>query len=58
MRITYDDMTEFAEVAIRCEKTVAKGKCMWCPFFDRCLCDSLETRSVLCGGLEPQKEEA
>ena len=52
MRIIYDDVVELAEVAIRCEKTVNKGKCMWCPFYDRCQVDSLESRHILCAGIE------
>ncbi|MBQ1933792.1 MAG: AAA family ATPase, partial [Clostridia bacterium] len=36
MRITYDDMFEFSEIVIRCNDTVRKGKCSYCPFFDRC----------------------
>ena len=56
MRITYDDLVEAAEVAIRCDMTVGKGNCVWCPLCDRCPADSLETRSVLCGDIEPPKE--
>ena len=58
MWVIYDDLTEFAEVAIRCSKTVEKGKCMWCPFYDRCMMDSLETRSVIAGDIEPPKGDA
>ena len=57
MRIIYDDIVELAEVAIRCDKTADKGKCMWCPFYDRCQIDSLETRNVLCGEIESPKGE-
>lgn len=57
MRIIYDDIVELAEVAIRCSKTADKGKCMWCPFFDRCQVDSLGIRNVLCGEIEPPKGE-
>lgn len=56
MRIIYDDLVEAAEVIARCYATVKKGKCMWCPFYDRCMMDQLETRSVLCGDIEPPKE--
>ena len=52
MRIIYDDLVEAAEIAIRCDKTNEKGKCMWCPLYDRCAMDSLATRSVLCGEIE------
>ena len=56
MKIVYDDIAELAEVVIRCEKTVEKGKCMWCPFYDRCQVDSLESRHILCAVIEPRKE--
>lgn len=56
MRITYDDLVEAAEVAIRCDKTESKGKCMWCPLCDRCMRDQFETRSILCGDIEHPKE--
>lgn len=52
MRIIYDDVAELAQVAIRCEKTAEKGKCMWCPFYDRCQVDSLESRHILCAEIE------
>ena len=55
MRIIYDDIVELAEVAIRCEKTVSKGKCMWCPFYDRCQINEFENRHILCGEIEPSK---
>ena len=57
MRIIYDDIVELAEVAIRCGETADKGKCMWCPFYDRCQIDSLETRNVLCGEIDQPKGE-
>lgn len=56
MRIIYDDIVEAAEVVIRCNATENKGKCMWCPFYDRCAMYSLETRSVTCGDIELPKE--
>lgn len=55
MRVIYDDVVELAEVAIRCEQTAEKGKCMWCPFFDRCQPNEFENRHVLCAEIEPQK---
>lgn len=55
MRIIYDDVAELAEVAIRCEKTANKGKCMWCPFYDRCQIDEFENRPILCAEIEPTK---
>ena len=57
MRIIYDDIVEFAEVMIRCVKTADKGKCMWCPFFDRCQIDQFDLRHVLCGEIEKPKGE-
>ena len=57
MRIIYDDAAELAEAAIRCEKTASKGKCMWCPFYDRCQVDEFENRHILCATVEPQKGE-
>ena len=55
MRVIYDDVVEFAEVAIRCEKTASKGKCVWCPFYDRCQVAEFENRHVLCATVEPPK---
>lgn len=55
MRIIYDDLVEAAEIAIRCNNTVMEDKCIWCPFYNRCMVDSLETRCVLCGEVEPPK---
>ena len=55
MRIIYDDIAELAEIVIRCEKTADKGECMWCPFYDRCQVDSLESRHTLCAEVVTQK---
>ena len=55
MKIVYDDVVELAEVAIRCQKTEEKGKCMWCPFYDRCQVYGLESRHILCAEIEPTK---
>ncbi len=33
MNSVYDDMFEFSEVVIRCNDTVRKNKCSYCPFF-------------------------
>lgn len=55
MRIIYDDAAELAEVAIRCEKTANNGKCMWCPFYDRCKIDEFENRHIFCAEIEPTK---
>ena len=51
MRILYDDLYEFSQVVIRCENTVNKGKCQYCPFFDRCeICDP-ESRHIQFGDI-------
>ena len=52
MKIVYDDIAELADVVIRCEKTAEKGKCMWCPFYDRCKIDEFENRHILCAEIE------
>lgn len=52
MRITYDDLSEFAEVRIRCENTRKKSMCHYCPFFDRCeICDN-DLLHVMCGDIK------
>lgn len=52
MRIVYDDLNEFAEVLIRCADTVKKGKCSYCPFYDRCTIDDKENRHIMCGEID------
>ena len=49
MKIIYDDLYEFSQAVIRCNDTVRKGKCMWCPFYDRCQIDNEENRHIQCG---------
>lgn len=56
MRVIYDDVVELAEVAIRCGKTAEKGKCMWCPFYDRCKIEDFENRHILCAEIESSKQ--
>ena len=51
MRILYDDMYEFSQVVIRCEDTVRKGKCQYCPFYDRCDVSDPEGRHIQCGDI-------
>ena len=48
MKIIYDDLFEFSEIVIRCNDTARKGKCSYCPFFDRCdVCTPRkQTRSI------------
>lgn len=48
MRIVYDDLTEFVEARLRCEKTRLAGECNFCPFCDRCQIDSNENLHVMC----------
>lgn len=36
MKIIYDDLSEFAEVRLRCENTRKKSMCKYCPLYDRC----------------------
>lgn len=52
MRIMYDDLAEFAEVVTRCNDTVKKNKCGYCPFFDRCDVSEKENRHIMCGEIE------
>ena len=54
MKITYDDMFEFSEIVIRCNDTVRKGKCSYCPFFDRCKTNEPENRTIQCGEIDRQ----
>ena len=51
MKIIYDDLYEFSQAIIRCNDTANKGKCCWCPFYDRCQIDSDENRHIQCGEL-------
>ena len=57
MKITYDDLCEFSEIAIRCNDTARKCKCSYCPFSDRCKIDEPENRHVQCGELDHQTEK-
>ena len=52
MKITYDDMFEFSEIVIRCNDTVRKGKCSYCPFFDRCQIDRPDSRHIQFGEID------
>ena len=54
MRIIYDDLFEFSEIVIRCNDTARKGKCSYCPFFDRCHVDQPDCRHVQCGEIDRQ----
>ena len=54
MTIIYDDLTEFAEVRLRCEGTRKKSMCKYCPFFDRCQIDDDENLHVMCCDILPK----
>ena len=57
MKIVYDDLTEFAEVRLRCETTRHKSMCKYCPFYDRCLIGENENlHTMCCEILSMQKE--
>ena len=57
MKIVYDDMFEFSEIVIRCNDTVRKNKCSYCPFFDRCRTDEPENRHIQCGEIDHPTEK-
>ena len=57
MKIVYDDLFEFSEIVIRCNDTTRKGKCSYCPFFDRCRIDEPENRHTQCGELARPTEK-
>ena len=48
VKIIYDDLTEFAEVRLRCENTRHKSMCKYCPFYDRCQIDDNENLHTMC----------
>lgn len=49
MKIIYDDLPEFAEVRLRCEKTRKEAMCEYCPFYDRCECgDKMRLHTMCC----------
>ena len=42
----------------RCNDTVRKNKCSYCPFYDRCQVDNPEWRHIQCGEVnQPRKED-
>lgn len=55
MKITYDDIYEFAEVRLRCEATRKDGRCKYCPFFDRCSIDDVESLHTMCCDIQDAK---
>lgn len=48
MTIIYDDLSEFAEVRLRCENTRRKSMCKYCPFYDRCCIGENENLHTMC----------
>lgn len=48
MKMIFDDLTEFAEVRLRCEFTRKKLMCKYCPFYDRCQIDDNENLHTMC----------
>lgn len=48
MKIIYDDLAEFAQVRLRCEKTRENFMCEHCPFYDRCQVDEEENLHTMC----------
>ena len=52
MRIVYDDLGEFAEVVVRCNDTVRKNKCQYCPFYDRCDVADKDSRTIMFADIE------
>ena len=56
MKIIYDDLAEFVEVRFRCHKTREKGKCEYCPFYDRCRIDDVENLHTMCCDILDMKE--
>ena len=60
MYIVYDDMNEYATVAIRCYEALKKNECERCPFFDWCgaaLDGDLDNAAVRCGEIRYRKEK-
>ena len=57
MRIIYDDMQEFAEIAIRCNDTARLGKCSHCPFYDRCNRVNPLERHIMFGEIESEAKQ-
>lgn len=53
MKIVYDDLTEFAEVRLRCEFTRKRSMCKYCPFYDRCCIDEDDNLHTMCGEILP-----
>lgn len=61
MYIVYDDMNEYAEVAISCNNLFTDGECGGCPFFDVCVANSdgdVTNAAVRCGEIRYRKEKS
>lgn len=52
MKIIYDDLPEFVEVRLRCEKTRQELRCEYCPFYDRCECGDERLLHTMCCEIE------
>ena len=44
MKIVYENIVEFAEAVLKCEDTVKKGSCCYCPMF--CLCKGRQGKEI------------
>ena len=47
MRIVYDNLVEFVEVRLRCERTREDSMCKYCPLYDRCDIDDNKNLRVM-----------
>lgn len=60
MYIVYDDMNEFAEVAIQCKGLFESDSCGACPFVDSCGATTdkdISNAAVRCGEIWNRKEK-
>ena len=60
MYIVYDDMNEYADIAINCEKLFEEDACTKCPFFDYCgavVDRNIGNAAVRCGEIRYVKEK-
>lgn len=55
MKIIYDDLSEFAEVRLRCENTRKNFMCEYCLFYDRCETDNDENLHSMCCEISTEK---
>lgn len=60
MYIVYDDMNEYADVAIRCKELFESDSCGVCPFVNSCgaaLDNDISDAAVRCGEIKYVKEK-